>query len=120
MILSTCSSVQSGAVPLPMSVGGWPGGLSAMGYGWVYYTMCTLLSVGLFSVVFNSTYFGEMTVLISRYMAPLQGVVSMDGSTVSSAPIQVCHFPLLFFKVFPFSLSKLFGASWFLLSKYTV
>lgn len=25
-------------------------------------------------------------------MAPLQGVVSMDGSTVSSAAMQVCHF----------------------------
>lgn len=28
-------------------------------------------------------------------MAPLQGVVSMDGSAVSSAAIQVCHFAIL-------------------------
>ncbi|XP_039033988.1 protein TIME FOR COFFEE-like isoform X2 [Hibiscus syriacus] len=46
-------SAQSGALPLPMSLASWPGGLPPMGY-----------------------------------MAPLQGVVSMDGSAVSSASIQ--------------------------------
>ncbi|CAN6726235.1 unnamed protein product [Malus baccata var. baccata] len=53
---NTEQTVQSGSVPLPMSVAGWPGGLPPMGY-----------------------------------MAPLQGVVSMDGSTVSSAPLQPPH-----------------------------
>ncbi|KAM1304635.1 hypothetical protein FF1_022161 [Malus domestica] len=56
---NTEKTVQSGSVPLPMSVAGWPGGpggLPPMGY-----------------------------------MAPLPGVVSMDGSSVSSAPIQPPH-----------------------------
>ncbi|XP_068327983.1 protein TIME FOR COFFEE-like isoform X2 [Pyrus communis] len=53
---NTEKTVQSGSVPLPMSVAGWPSGLPPMGY-----------------------------------MAPLPGVVSMDGSTVSSAPIQPPH-----------------------------
>ncbi|GMI69951.1 TIME FOR COFFEE [Hibiscus trionum] len=49
-------SAQSGALPLPMSLASWPGGLPPMGY-----------------------------------MAPLQGVVSMDGSAVPSASIQPPH-----------------------------
>ncbi|KAL4387567.1 hypothetical protein GQ457_09G019080 [Hibiscus cannabinus] len=49
-------SAQSGALPLPMSLASWPGGLPPMGY-----------------------------------MAPLQGVVSMDGSAVSSGSIQPPH-----------------------------
>ncbi|XP_062108374.1 protein TIME FOR COFFEE isoform X2 [Humulus lupulus] len=46
-------NAQSGALPMAMSMAGWPSGLSPMGY-----------------------------------MAPLQGVVSMDGTSVSSAAIQ--------------------------------
>ncbi|KAF4367863.1 hypothetical protein G4B88_003342 [Cannabis sativa] len=46
-------NAQSGPLPMPMSMAGWPSGLSPMGY-----------------------------------MAPLQGVVSMDGTSVSSAAIQ--------------------------------
>ncbi|KAB2009448.1 hypothetical protein ES319_D10G167400v1 [Gossypium barbadense] len=49
-------SAQSCALPLPMSLASWPGGVPPMGY-----------------------------------MAPLQGVVSMDGSAVSSASIQPPH-----------------------------
>ncbi|MFQ6627613.1 hypothetical protein Gotur_005390 [Gossypium turneri] len=51
-------SAQSCALPLPMSLASWPGGVPPMGY-----------------------------------MAPLQGVVSMDGSAVSSASIQACRYP---------------------------
>ncbi|PPD98989.1 hypothetical protein GOBAR_DD03988 [Gossypium barbadense] len=52
-------SAQSCALPLPMSLASWPGGVPPMGY-----------------------------------MAPLQGVVSMDGSAVSSASIQACPYVL--------------------------
>ncbi|PPR96129.1 hypothetical protein GOBAR_AA24540 [Gossypium barbadense] len=52
-------SAQSCALPLPMSLASWPGGVPPMGY-----------------------------------MAPLQGVVSMDGSAVSSASIQACRYVL--------------------------
>ncbi|XP_022721738.1 protein TIME FOR COFFEE-like isoform X3 [Durio zibethinus] len=53
---STEKTVQSGSLPLPMSMASWPGGLPPMGY-----------------------------------VAPLQGVVSRDGSAVSSAAIQPPH-----------------------------
>lgn len=94
------SSAQSSSLPLPMSMAGWPGALHTMRYGLVN-LLCLSISPPLFlfffdywllsaiSIVF---YWENDYVVISSYMAPLQGVVSMDGSTVASAAIQVCHF----------------------------
>ena len=56
--------------------------------------LCFLLILGW--LLENRCVSGKMTcVVLSRYMAPLQGVVSMDGTAVSSAAIQVCIFFLV-------------------------
>lgn len=47
-------------------------------------------------------------IFICRYMAPIQGVVSMDGTTVSPAPIQVFN-PLILLGFFTGLLNSVFG-----------
>ena len=90
------STVQSGSLPLPMSMASWPGGLPPMGYSRVdlILVLCFLALADLNQCL--DFIMGEMTfffsfLFLSRYMAPVQGVVSMDGSAVSSTDIQACR-----------------------------
>lgn len=48
-------------------------------------------------------------VMVTRYMAPLQGVVSMDGTTVTPTPIQVHYFCSFFSFLLKFWSSSLFS-----------
>lgn len=48
-----------------------------------------LMEFKILYLFFKLCFFGDNSVSVSSYMAPLQGVVSMDGSTIAPAPIQV-------------------------------
>lgn len=72
-----------------MSVAGWPGGLPPMGYDRVSLSVLCFFSFVLNFTRFLNLFFLSGVWVDSRYMAPLQGVVSVDGNTVPSAVLQV-------------------------------
>lgn len=72
------------SLPLPMSMGNWPGGLPPMGYD--CFCLISLKPLCWFCLD------GVSLFSVSRYMAPLQGVVPMEGGPVAPAHIPVNYF----------------------------
>ena len=70
-----------------MSMGNWPGGLPPVGYD--CFSLISLKSLCWFG------FDGVSLFSVSRYMAPLQGVVSMEGGPVAPPHIQVTIFLLV-------------------------